>query len=124
MRLSIFRVMAACLIFAAPLAVIACTSTGGLPTISQTLDEKALYVAELSYAGGLASVEAAVDSGALTGDNAAQAGAILDQVNTSLVLARTAYHAGETLKAVSAIQSAYASLAELRALTPVATLPS
>lgn len=123
MRIPIWRVLAACFIFLAPLASVACSSVGSIPTISQTLDEKALYVAELSYAGGLASVETALDAGVLTGADAAEAGAILDQVNTALVLARQAYHAGESLQAVSAIQSAYSLLAELRTITPIATLP-
>lgn len=118
------RLLALCLavpLFA--LAPAACTSTGGPPLISQTLDEKALYVVELAYAGGLASVEAAVDAGALTGDTAAEAGAILDDVNSAVVLARRAYAAGETLQSIQAINRAYAALAELRAIVPPALFP-
>ena len=119
MRLTPLRAfLGACLIFLAPLAVVACSSTGGLPTITQTLDEKALYTVELAYAGGLASVEAAVDSGALKGEDAARAGAILDQVNTAVVLARRAYAAGETIQAAAAISDAYRALGELRSIAP------
>jgi len=124
MRLSLLRVMALCAILPlAALAPAACTSTGGVPTISQTLDEKALYTVELAYAGGLAAVEAAVDSGALTGADAARAGEVLDQVNAAVVTARRAYAAGETIQAAAAISRAYRLLGELQAVAPPSVLP-
>lgn len=113
----------ACLLAVAACAPAGCSTTGSAPAITQTLDEKALYVVELAYAGGLASVEAAVDAGALSGADAARAGAILDQTNSAIVLARRAYAAGEALQAVGAINSAYRSLAELRGITEPALLP-
>jgi hypothetical protein len=119
MRLTPLRALAAaCLLAVAACAPAACTSTGGVPTISQTLDEKALYTVELAYAGGLASVEAAVDAGALRGEDAARAGTILDQTNSYIVLARRAYAAGETIQAAAEITRAYRSLGELRAIAP------
>lgn len=118
MRLSILRVMAACLIFPlAALAPAACSTTGGA-VISQTLDEKALYTVELAYAGGLAAVEAAVDSGALQGATAAQAVSVLDEADSAIRIARTAYAAGETLQAARAISEAYGALGDLRGIIP------
>lgn len=124
MRLNPVRAIAlACLLAVAACAPAACTTFGGAPEISQTLDEKALYTVELAYAGGLAAVEAAVDSGALAGEDAARAAVILDEVNSAVVLARQAYAAGETIQAAAAISRAYASLGELRALAPPSVTP-
>lgn len=120
----LLRIAAAmCLLAVAACAPAGCTTTGGTPIISQTLDEKALYVVELAYAGGLASVEAAVDAGAITGEDAVTAGAILDQTNSAIVVAREAYAAGNTVGAINAINDAYRALASLRGLTSPATLP-
>jgi hypothetical protein len=118
MRLSLLRVMAMCLIF--PLAAVApaaCTTTGG-GVISQTLDEKAIYTVQLAYAGGLAAVEAAVDSGQLRGEQAAQAVVILDRANAAVALAQQAYDAGQTIQAAAAVSSAWTALGELRAIIP------
>jgi hypothetical protein len=119
MRLTPLRALAAaCLLAVAACAPAACSSTGGIPTISQTLDEKALYTVELAYAGGLAAVEAAVDSGALQGNAAAQAVSVLDEADSAIRIARTAYAAGETLQAARAISEAYGALGDLRGIIP------
>lgn len=118
MRIALLRLLAALFLFPCLAVLPACNTLGGPPIISQTLDEKALYVAELSYAGGLASVEAAVDSGHLKGEDAIRAGNILDQANSAIVLARSAYATGDSLQAVLSVQEAYSSLAELQSLAP------
>lgn len=91
-------------------------STFERPAAVETADEKALYVVELTYAGGLIALEAAVDSGAVTGDAAVRAGQILEEANGYVVLARQAYMIGDAAQSALEIRRATDALARLRLL--------
>lgn len=105
-------IMPAALIFSA-MAPAACSTIPSAPS-SITIDEKALYVVELGYAGALASVDAAVEAGAIKGDMAVEVDDALDYIRSAILTARNAYAMGDRAQAALAIAQAHGGLASLR----------
>lgn len=97
------------------MAPAACTTLPSAPS-SITIDEKALYVVELGYAGALASADAAVDAGVVKGDAALEVDTALDYIRSAILAARDAYATGDRLQAALAIAQAHEGLASLREL--------
>lgn len=81
-----------------------------------TIDEKALYVLELAYAGALAAAESGVDSGLIKGDTAAEVDRTLTQIDQAIDQARRAYLAADTIQAAVATAQAYRLLGNLETL--------
>lgn len=91
-----------------------CTTDGGPPpALVQTADEKALYIAEVGFAGALLAVERGVDSGALKGENAAKASELLADAKAALEVARAAYATGDTVQALLKAQESTDLIAQL-----------
>lgn len=104
-------IMPLALVFTA-LAPAACSTLPSAPS-SITIDEKALYVVELGYAGAIASVDLAVEAGLVKGDNALEVDTALDYIRTAILAARDAYATGDRLQAALAIAQAHEGLASL-----------
>jgi len=78
--------------------------------------DKALFIAESAYAGALVTVEAAVDSGALRGEDAAKAASIINEAYAALTAARTAHSVGKTALATAQAGDVATILASLAPL--------
>ena len=115
MRRILIALAASLLMTGGVMSVASCSTIGGIPS-RITIDEKALYVVELAYAGALATVEAGVDSGAIQGETAAEVSVALEQANSAIHLAREAYEVGDRGQAAVAIAEAHEVLATLRDL--------
>lgn len=98
------------------LSTASCTTT--IPSQSERIvvDEKALYVLELAYSGALATVEAGVDSGAITGKTASDVSAALVTAKTYIDAARRAYLVSDTVAAGFAVTEAYNAIGSLKAI--------
>jgi hypothetical protein len=105
-------IMPFALIFSA-MAPAACSTIPSAPS-SITIDEKALYVVELGYAGAIASVDAAVEAGVVKGDLAVEVDDALDYIRSAILTARNAYATGDRLQAALSIAQAHEGLASLR----------
>jgi hypothetical protein len=105
-------IMPFALIFSA-MAPAACSTIPSAPS-SITIDEKALYVVELGYAGAIASVDAAVEAGVVKGDLAVEVDDALDYIRSAILTARSAYATGDRLQAALSIAQAHEGLASLR----------
>lgn len=105
-------IMPLALIFSA-MAPAACSTIPSAPS-SITIDEKALYVVELGYAGAIASVDAAVEAGVVKGDLAVEVDDALDYIRSAILTARNAYATGDRLQAALSIAQAHEGLASLR----------
>lgn len=116
--------------FAAPLGIAlvalgACTS---LPQIAPppaaiadmtTLDERSSLAIEVAWRAAGAALEAAVDSGRLTGDAAAQADRLDAKAGHFVGLARAAYDAGNAADYAAALRQAKPLVKQLRGLVEV-----
>jgi hypothetical protein len=78
--------------------------------------DKALFIAESAYAGALVTVEAAVDSGALRGEDAAKAAVIVEKAYTALTAARAANTLGKSAVVAASSGDVAAILATLAPL--------
>lgn len=101
-----------------PLGTAAGVLTGGPATVANktVVDEKALIAAESAFHATLVLTNAAVDGGLLKGANAAKAKDILVKGHAALVLARTAYDAGNATSMASAITQAQSLAGQLAPL--------
>lgn len=114
--------MAAC----AALSLVACATpngpgTGtGSPTSSvislRTADEKAMIAAEGTYKALLIAVEAGVDGGAIKGERATQAAALVRKAKGALDLARSAYDRGQSVQMAAELANATGAFAALRGI--------
>ena len=108
------RLLIALAIASAPMALGACSTLS--VAVSSTADEKALYVAESAFKGAVLSVEAAVDSGQLKGENAQKASMYLSQARAALLKARQAYAISDAVTAKSNADLAISLLANIGTL--------
>lgn len=106
------------LILAAMLVATAPVMSGcqTIPPGAATADEKALLAVERSYAAVLLSTNAAVDSGALKGADAAKASELLVTVKDQVKSARTLYDAGQIVQANFVIGQAQSTIDALEAI--------
>lgn len=97
MRSLLSSVFALALVASPILAVTACTTPGAVlsPTVR---DEQALFVLEQAWKGANISVQAAVTSGVLRGENAAKASTILAQAQAAMEQARAAQKIGQAVQ--------------------------
>lgn len=116
--------------FAAPLgiALLALGACTPLPQIAPppaaiadmtTLDERGALAIEVAWRAAGAALEAAVDSGRLTGDAAARADRIDAQAGYFVGLARAAYDAGNAADYATALRQAKPLVKQLRGLVEV-----
>lgn len=106
---------AAALCLAAPLS--ACAPVLQSSPLEQTLvDDKALLAAEAAYFGVGTLVEAAVDSGALRGERAAQVAVLDRQAYAALATARQAYAVGNAASYRAAAAAALGAVADIQRL--------
>lgn len=113
--------------FVAPLGI-ALVALGGCAQLAQiapppaaiadstTLDERGGLAIEVAWRAAGAALEAAVDSGHLTGAAAAKADRLDARAAHFVGLARAAYDAGNSADYWSAVQQAKPLIADLRAL--------
>lgn len=107
-------IAAVALLMTAPaVALTGCETLG----ISATADEKALLAVERGFAATLLTVNAAVDSGQLNGQRAADASALLTKAKLQVDNARLLYDTGQILQANAATTQAQSTLDALAALT-------
>lgn len=81
-------------------------------------NDKTLFVAEQTFAGLTASLNAAVDTGYLHGARAAQAKVIYDQAHDALLAARQAHDLGNAALATTNAQAAIDTGARLAPYLP------
>lgn len=115
MKRILVAMFASMLMASGALSMASCSTMAPAPS-RITIDEKALYVLELAYAGALAAAESGVDSGLIEGDRAARVDQLLQQVDQSIDHARRAYLVSDTIQAASATARAYSLLGNLETL--------
>lgn len=124
-----FKLSIPAAILALVLGVAACTGPSGCATTTPgahasaqlTLD-RSMYLAELGFDGLTRATEAAVDSGLLTGQKAADVRTYYTKAHDALLAARTAYRVGNLALASAKLAEANNAMADTSSLLPAPKL--